>query len=511
MFFVWTDIDINGPGHKTQNCAPNEEAANDLIAAVGAPPSMVVFTGGGLHAYWIFKEPWTFENNDDRNDGYSFSRRWTRTIQQHAESLGFKVDSTFDLSRVLRIPGTHNRKPELKTPVLCEIRKVGAARYDPSELEYFLFPETDEKVATIIDDVVQGELVYDLTKSSIDMTMVEALREAESRFGETWDRTRKDTKNWKDSSPSGWDMSLASFAAHAGWTKQQIINLLIAYRIKHGEDMKRADYYFRTAGIAMQKTLRKIALEDAKIGAIPDSSQKKAEKLVLQQGGDNEEIRRLATLDQISDILGIRIVTIIKYEQDPPKYKLETARGSIELGDVGNLINQATFRNAVAAATGRLIAKTKTEEWDSIAQMLLDVCQPIDTGPETTDIGAMRGWLVTYLDEQIPGEQCAANIANQTPIIRKGESNYIYFFMGHFRKWLDTREGERINPKATGLLLRKFGCNPLALAFEVEIPKETGLPEKKSTTRNVWRVEVARLHGNSGRFDRNLSAAAPPR
>ncbi len=31
------------------------------------PPSIIVASGHGLHAYWLLHEPWLFENDDDRH------------------------------------------------------------------------------------------------------------------------------------------------------------------------------------------------------------------------------------------------------------------------------------------------------------------------------------------------------------------------------------------------------------------------------------------------------------
>ena len=71
----------------------------------------------------------------------------------------------------------------------------------------------------------------------------EALREADLKFKKSCDRKRADMK---DSSPSAYDMSLASMASRAGWTDQEIADLLVYCRVKNGEDLKRKDYFQRT-------------------------------------------------------------------------------------------------------------------------------------------------------------------------------------------------------------------------------------------------------------------------
>jgi len=71
----------------------------------------------------------------------------------------------------------------------------------------------------------------------------EALREADNRFKLSCDRQRKDLK---DSSPSAYDMSLASIALREKWTEQEVCDLLVYCRVKNGEDLKRKDYFKRT-------------------------------------------------------------------------------------------------------------------------------------------------------------------------------------------------------------------------------------------------------------------------
>ena len=65
-----------------------------------------------------------------------------------------------------------------------------------------------------------------------------------NRFAQTWGHARSDLQ---DQSPSTYDMSLASQAVGAGWTDQEVTDLLIAHRRYQKVDLKlRLDYYQRT-------------------------------------------------------------------------------------------------------------------------------------------------------------------------------------------------------------------------------------------------------------------------
>ena len=50
-----------------------------------------------------------------------------------------------------------------------------------------------------------------------------------------------------DQSPSAYNMSMATMAMQAGWSDQEVVNLLICWRRKHGHDLKlRENYYLMT-------------------------------------------------------------------------------------------------------------------------------------------------------------------------------------------------------------------------------------------------------------------------
>ena len=73
----------------------------------GAPePSFCVFSGGGIHAYWFLNEP-LIVTNDNRDTVRKVQAAWVDFVGGD--------DSAKDLARVLRVPGTHNHKPERAT------------------------------------------------------------------------------------------------------------------------------------------------------------------------------------------------------------------------------------------------------------------------------------------------------------------------------------------------------------------------------------------------------------
>ena len=115
---VWIDLDakkVQQPGD--DQATAKQRAFDKLSEFVGAaglpPPSVTVDSGGGVHGYWLFdapidKEPW---------------RKIAKALHACMRHHGLPADvaCTIDAARILRIPGTYNRKPEYGTPRLVKV------------------------------------------------------------------------------------------------------------------------------------------------------------------------------------------------------------------------------------------------------------------------------------------------------------------------------------------------------------------------------------------------------
>ena len=136
------DIDIKGPAHKGQELPPTQDDTMELLGAFPLKPSVVVHTGGGLHAYWILKEPWMFDDTDERAKAQQLGRGLQGYFQHKALERGWKIDNVSSLDHVFRLPGTLNHKPVNKgygaEPVPVKIIEETNMRYSPSDLEPYL-------------------------------------------------------------------------------------------------------------------------------------------------------------------------------------------------------------------------------------------------------------------------------------------------------------------------------------------------------------------------------------
>ena len=139
---LWLDLDYDSPGaHKVRHSLPpDQDAALSLLDAAPFKPSLIIHSGHGLQVYWLFKELARFDTRDDREAFGRLCRGWQQVFQHTGRDRGWHVDSTADLARVLRIPGTRNHKTDQQREV--SVLEASGFRYDPSDFSDFAEPAT---------------------------------------------------------------------------------------------------------------------------------------------------------------------------------------------------------------------------------------------------------------------------------------------------------------------------------------------------------------------------------
>lgn len=117
----WADIDIAGPGHKSKKgtLPADEAAARKIVDHSSLPaPTLWVHSGGGLYPWWLLTEPAEI-TPDSYASVAQLSEDLHAELERSAEDLGMSCEPMADLARVLRIPGTLNRKTSPAT--LCQV------------------------------------------------------------------------------------------------------------------------------------------------------------------------------------------------------------------------------------------------------------------------------------------------------------------------------------------------------------------------------------------------------
>jgi hypothetical protein len=125
---VWGDLDIAKRGSR-QRYVPDHASALRFLQRCPIRPTLRVGTGGGLHGWWCFREPVLITDETTRMQAERLVRRWQALLRSLLD--GYALDSTHDLARVLRVPGTLNTK--YGTSVVLE--DASGPRVDPAELE----------------------------------------------------------------------------------------------------------------------------------------------------------------------------------------------------------------------------------------------------------------------------------------------------------------------------------------------------------------------------------------
>lgn len=124
---LYVDIDVKGPTHAADDLPPTIDDAHTLLADYPLAPTAVINSGGGLQAWWLFDEPQTTADVAD------LLVRWGTTWAELGRRRNWHIDNVFDTARVMRLPGTWNRKADPR-PVDI-INADWTRRYAPSELE----------------------------------------------------------------------------------------------------------------------------------------------------------------------------------------------------------------------------------------------------------------------------------------------------------------------------------------------------------------------------------------
>lgn len=128
--FLDIDFDSSDAGgvtnpHAAKNLPKNEAQAAEILAPF-PEPSEIVDSGYGWHVYWLFDRVHPLGYTDQHQISQA-SEQFQRKIIAHANALGYHVDSTHNLDRVLRLPGTINTKAGLSKPV--RVLGLGGPRY----------------------------------------------------------------------------------------------------------------------------------------------------------------------------------------------------------------------------------------------------------------------------------------------------------------------------------------------------------------------------------------------
>ena len=466
---LWADIDWDHPVHRKPNLPPTIEAVLETLEEALLEPTLLVNSGHGIQAWWLFEAPWMFLNVEDHELGRRAAQWWHQHIKGLFTTRGWTTDSVFNLDRIMRLPGTLNHR-DARNPKPVAVIENTERRYVPQEF-LDLVPE-DFRTSTPPPgrngrrrggqqkwDHPGGDggtLVLSSDAEPPVLKLYEMLK-ANPKFRQSWEQNRTDMT---DQSASAYDMSLATMALKAGWHDQEVVDLLICWRRKHGHDLKLRERYYQ------------ITVEKAREPMETSRTQERLNEAMMDPPEDLEEVLK----DNLSELFRVDIIRIVKYLGDPPVFYIYTKQGEITLGQIGNIVSQEKFRGLVAAATGILIPRTSRKVWDQRVQELLDATEEVEVGDASHPVQETTAWLLEYLLEKPPreGDEWEKAAEAKMPFTREERT---HIFADDLRRWLELSSGTMITPHALGRRLRQ--CKAHTKAVNVKVGQ-------KYTTRTTW-------------------------
>lgn len=131
---AYQDYDIKGIAHKEENLPLSAEELYAFLKELPVQPTFLVYTGNGVHAYWLFEKPYEIHSASERSYIEQILKGWETYVHHLAkERYGWNFDAVADLPRMLRAPETTNFKTEERP--ICKVVCICENCYLPADLE----------------------------------------------------------------------------------------------------------------------------------------------------------------------------------------------------------------------------------------------------------------------------------------------------------------------------------------------------------------------------------------
>jgi len=214
-------------------------------------------------------------------------------------------------------------------------------------------------------------------------------------------------------------------------------------------------------------------LPEEELAKVVESIDKKER---AKRGEVVQELDRDLALQAIAERLDVPLENIYRIGGSRPRYRfvLNGQYADVFARDIGS---QWAWAREMIALTGHVPKTLKPAQWRRVLQQMLNVAEPIDPGPEATEVGELREWLKAYLETmQVRDEGEAASLPEEP--CRVG--GRICIHAGHLRRFVRARFDVNVEGKQ---LVQQLS----ALGFERQTVNVT-LSDGNRTTRSMWVV-----------------------
>jgi hypothetical protein len=480
MGCLWADIDIGREGHKKENYPKTLEDAMTVLSAY-PKPSMVVSTGHGIHAYWLFRERFPASRPVDNEAAKELIERWQRWLLRGMEEHGLTMDMTWDLARVLRVPGATNHKDKAHVLPVTLVENNGT-QYDWLDLSKMI--PSDIHAAARTTATKSGSIgALKLSEDRVlngDVLNALQLR-FRAKFNDSFQRTKP--LSGGDQSASGYDASLAMYGVIGNLDDQQIADLIIMSRRAAGQDLKlRQDYYANTISSARREAKKADSIEEL-------INQSKSTPESQEALNISPEEARARVLDSLSTVLGVHVDRIVKYDLDPDPIFWIEINGSrrVKIGPVDVIMEEKKFKNKVMATVGALLPDFKRPEWEKIAQLIVTSAEVQDNLTDGLFEDSTKALISEYLLATKIGDEPSDAAVLGMPFINS--EGRVAIFLQSLKQWIYYTRHKDIREQDLAQFLTNIGCMNRRMHF---VMKSSG----KSMTPHVWIVPPDLVPGN---------------
>ncbi len=478
MGCLWADIDVGATGHKKENYPGTIEEALDALSPY-PKPSLVVSTGHGIHVYWLFRERFNTSRSLDNAAASELAERWQRWLLRGMQAHGWTLDMTWDLARILRVPGTVNRKDKANPLPVTFIENNGK-QYDWLELSKMIPADVHAETRTT---ATKAGSIGALRLTESQMLNGETFHALQLRFKAKFTDSFERTKPLPggDQSASAYDASLAMYGMMGNLDDQQIADLIIMSRRGAGQDLKlRQDYYANTISSARSAVKKADGIDE-----LINQAQSTGES--QNALGVTPEEAKQRVLDSLSTVLGVHVDRIVKYDVDPdPMFWMEVGGSRrVRIGTVDVIMEERKFKNKVMGMIGALLPDFKRTEWEKIAQLIVNSAEVadgiVDGRFEDSTKSLVSEYLLATKVSEDPNEAAALGM----PFTKDGK---IFISVESLKQWVYYTRHQRIEPQDLAQFLTNAGCASKQMHF---VMRASG----KSTSRRVWQVPSELIPG----------------
>ena len=425
---LWEELDVK-PG-----AFESKDAILAFLPKLPIPPTAIVDSGHGIQVHHLFRELWYFED-DERDYAAALLRGWQGLVRSLA---GVHVDPTHDLARVLRVPGTFNRKGEEVLPVT--LLTADGPRCNPSDADAWAdWSESETKNVPKDFSIRHG--------AQAPTGKFLALMQNDPRAKKAWDET---LRGIKDKSPSGYALCLANIAVQAGWTNQEIADLLVAFREKLPRaHVKSIGWYART-----------IAKARDGISDTPPVVIENVQRLAAT--AEPDEVCAL-----VSEMVGFRIIRFKKMRPIDPTgdlmpafYIIEAEVGNIIVPDTQTWLSHQKMKELVYDRLS-LVLHTKAKEWPAVTDAFRKIQIEEECALETSLYSEVRLSLTEYLRRQPQSPDPVAAADGNCLYVRDDGTKM--FNLNKFGSWCRIQRGMKLGPRNLAPILERIGCKKITM------------------------------------------------